>query len=186
MSQLERHSAKFVTHNAAELAAHLPHPRCAWRYREVGLSRSTIETLADRGLIEPARAEFRWRTTERLWRALPRYCDAEDPGTVAGQVRLADCHEPARTRIEADVTGAPRVNAQATISGGEVSMREVREVRGEEKLDANIEAGERREREVADDQTTLRDAVDEVGATVETTYHPSVHAAAAPGPSHLG
>lgn len=181
-TQLNAQQAKFVTHNQSELAAHLPNPRCAWRWSDVELSRRTLGYLRHVGLIEPVDSDaWRWETTRKLWRALPRYCEDPSPGTVAGQVRFDALPEPTRTRIEADATGAPRVEAQATLSGGERALRAVREVREddeERKFGMVLEADVSGRREVPTDQTTLRDVVEEVGATVPRCYHPEVHRAA--------
>lgn len=177
---LSMQHAKFVSHNATELSEHLPHPRCAWRWNEVGLSRRTLEVLSDAGLIKSVEDDpWRWQTTEKLWRALPRYCDDADPGTLAGQVRFDDHHEPARTRIEADAPGQPDIDAQATIGGDEQSLREVRAVREreEQKLAENREAGAwaRDDDAVPEYQQTLSEIVRTVGATVDATYHSAVH-----------
>lgn len=177
-------SAKFVQHNADELSEHLPHPRCAWAWTEVGLSRRALGYLRHADLIEPVEGcERWWQTTEKLWWSMPRYVDDPDSGCLAGQVRFDAPPEPARSRVEADTAGGVTVDVQATLSGGSVPVREVREARedndedGKEKLGMVRQARASGDREVPDDQQTLRDVVEEVAATVPTTYHPEVHPA---------
>lgn len=185
-SMLSMSDAKYVVHNQTEIARHLPAPRCAWRWSEVGLSRETLEELRRRDLIEQCvEWESRWQTTTKLWNSLPRYVDDQNPGTVAGQVRRSHQQVRRRTRVEGQRPDAPGVDAQATLGGGAQSLRAVREVCEERdneddagKLGMIRQAGTTGEREVPDDQQTIADAVEEVGGTVPTTYHPEVHRAA--------
>ncbi|MFB6083939.1 MAG: hypothetical protein ABEJ94_06830 [Halorientalis sp.] len=122
--------ARWARAHQRELAEALPAPRCAWRWGETELTRSTIERMNEEGLIDPVDAlPKRWQTTRKLWRALPRYCDDQSPGTLAGQVRFDAASEPARTRYEAE-TGGRRAEVQRTLSDEERRAARVERERG--------------------------------------------------------
>lgn len=86
--QLTHANACWMRSHHQVLDAHLPEPGATWQWSDTDLSRSILCDLRNRGLID--QREDGWVTTQRCWRALERYGDADEDerGEIVGQQTL--------------------------------------------------------------------------------------------------